>query len=65
MKTLLTLAVAALGFATSLAWAADGVAVLCACVRLASLGWRASIGLEDGLRDAYRWFVEHHAEVRR
>lgn len=38
MKTLLTLAVAALGFATSLAWAADGAAVLCACVRLASLG---------------------------
>lgn len=33
--------------------------------RLASLGWRASIGLEDGLRDAYRWFVEHHAEIRR
>lgn len=38
MKTLLTLAVAALGFATSLAWAEDGAAVLCACVRLASLG---------------------------
>lgn len=33
--------------------------------RLAALGWRATIGLEDGLRDAYRWFVEHHAEARR
>jgi len=32
--------------------------------RLAALGWRASIGLEDGLRDAYRWFLEHHAEAR-
>jgi GDP-L-fucose synthase len=32
--------------------------------RLKSLGWKASIGLEDGLRDAYRWFVEHHAEAR-
>jgi GDP-L-fucose synthase len=32
--------------------------------RLASLGWRAGIGLEDGLRDAYRWFLEHHAEAR-
>jgi len=32
--------------------------------RLKSLGWQASIGLEDGLRDAYRWFVEHHAEAR-
>jgi GDP-L-fucose synthase len=33
--------------------------------RLAALGWRASIGLEDGLRDAYRWYLEHHAEARR
>jgi GDP-L-fucose synthase len=29
--------------------------------RLAALGWKASIGLEDGLRDAYRWFVENRA----
>jgi GDP-L-fucose synthase len=33
--------------------------------RLAALGWRAGIELEDGLRDAYRWFVEHHADARR
>jgi GDP-L-fucose synthase len=33
--------------------------------RLAALGWRARIGLEEGLRSAYRWFVEHHAEARR
>lgn len=32
--------------------------------RLAALGWRAGIGLEDGLRDAYRWFLEHHAVAR-
>ncbi len=32
--------------------------------RLAALGWRASIGLEDGLRDAYRWFLQHRAETR-
>jgi GDP-L-fucose synthase len=32
--------------------------------RLAALGWQAKIGLEEGLRDAYRWFVEHHAEAR-
>ncbi len=32
--------------------------------RLKALGWQATIGLEDGLRDAYRWFVEHHAEAR-
>ena len=32
--------------------------------RLAALGWRASIPLEAGLRDAYRWFLEHHAEAR-
>jgi GDP-L-fucose synthase len=27
--------------------------------RLAALGWKASIGLEEGLRDAYRWFIEN------
>lgn len=32
--------------------------------RLKSLGWEATIGLEDGLRDAYRWFVEHQDQVR-
>jgi len=37
MKTLLTLAVAALGFAANLAWAADPTPVLCACIRLSSL----------------------------
>ncbi len=33
--------------------------------RLGSLGWRASISLEDGLRQTYRWYLEHHAEARR
>lgn len=32
--------------------------------RLTALGWRASIGLEDGLRDAYRWFVDHQENFR-
>lgn len=32
--------------------------------RLTELGWRATIGLEEGLADAFRWFVEHHAEAR-
>ena len=32
--------------------------------RLAALGWRASISLEDGLRDAYGWFVENQARYR-
>ncbi|WP_150305034.1 GDP-L-fucose synthase [Pseudomonas saliphila] len=32
--------------------------------RLAALGWSAQIGLEDGLRDAYSWFVEHMDEAR-
>lgn len=27
--------------------------------RLASLGWKFSIRLEEGLRDAYRWFLEN------
>ena len=32
--------------------------------RLATLGWRASIGLEDGLRDAYRWFLNNQKTFR-
>ncbi len=32
--------------------------------RLGNLGWKASIGLEDGLRDAYRWFVENQDRFR-
>ncbi|WP_374240799.1 GDP-L-fucose synthase family protein [Zoogloea sp.] len=32
--------------------------------RLKALGWMSSIGLEDGLRDAYRWFVESQEEAR-
>ena len=33
--------------------------------RLAKLGWTASIDLETGLRDAYRWFVDNEKDVRR
>lgn len=32
--------------------------------RLKSLGWQASIGLEEGLRDAYAWFVQNQADFR-
>lgn len=32
--------------------------------RLKALGWQASIGLEEGLRDAYRWFVENQDQAR-
>lgn len=32
--------------------------------RLASLGWKASIGLEDGLRDAYQWFLANQDAFR-
>jgi GDP-L-fucose synthase len=33
--------------------------------RLACLGWRARIGLEEGLAQTYRWFVQHQAQARR
>jgi len=33
--------------------------------RLRALGWQAGIGLEEGLRDAYGWFLRHQAEARR
>ena len=32
--------------------------------RLAGLGWSATIDLEQGLRDAYAWFVENQARYR-
>jgi GDP-L-fucose synthase len=32
--------------------------------RLKALGWAASIGLEEGLRDAYAWYQEHNDRRR-
>jgi GDP-L-fucose synthase len=32
--------------------------------RLAALGWRASIGLEDGLRETYAWYLAHREAAR-
>jgi len=32
--------------------------------RLTSLGWTARISLEDGLRDAYQWFVDNQQHAR-
>ncbi|HEX6828422.1 MAG TPA: GDP-L-fucose synthase [Burkholderiales bacterium] len=32
--------------------------------RLRALGWQAGIGLEDGLRNAYQWFVENRERFR-
>jgi GDP-L-fucose synthase len=33
--------------------------------RLRALGWQATIGLEEGLSDAYQWFVGHWLEARK
>ncbi|MNZ89710.1 GDP-L-fucose synthase [compost metagenome] len=32
--------------------------------RLKALGWQAGIGLEDGLRDAYHWYVDNVEQAR-
>jgi GDP-L-fucose synthase len=32
--------------------------------RLRALGWQAGIGLEEGLRDAYAWFLKNQATAR-
>ncbi|MFJ3157734.1 GDP-L-fucose synthase family protein [Pseudomonas protegens] len=32
--------------------------------KLERMGWQAKIGLEDGLRDTYRWFVENEKSLR-
>jgi nucleoside-diphosphate-sugar epimerase len=33
--------------------------------RLAGLGWRARISLEEGVADTYRWYVANEASIRR
>jgi len=33
--------------------------------RLASMGWKAETGVEEGFRQAYRWYVENIDQVRR
>ncbi|MBA2077451.1 GDP-L-fucose synthase [Rhodanobacter sp. PCA2] len=33
--------------------------------RLTSLGWKAEVGLEEGLRDAYGWFLANQGEFRK
>jgi GDP-L-fucose synthase len=33
--------------------------------KLKSLGWQPQIGLKDGLRDAYQWYVDHIESARR
>lgn len=33
--------------------------------RLEALGWKSRIGLEEGLQDAYRWFVDNFEDAKR
>lgn len=32
--------------------------------RINDLGWRATIGLEEGIRRTYQWYLEHHSDCR-
>lgn len=32
--------------------------------RLADMGWRASIGLEDGIAETYQWFLDNQKDLR-
>lgn len=32
--------------------------------RLSAMGWRAKIGLRDGIEATYRWYLENHAQTR-
>jgi GDP-L-fucose synthase len=32
--------------------------------RLTAMGWRAQIGLDEGLRATYQWYLEHQGELR-
>lgn len=33
--------------------------------RLGAMGWKAKISLEEGVQQTYRWFLDHHADLRR
>jgi GDP-L-fucose synthase len=33
--------------------------------RLNGIGWHASIGLEEGIRNTYAWFLQHQADFRK
>ncbi len=33
--------------------------------RIEALGWRPRIGLDEGLRRTYQWFLDHHQDLRR
>jgi len=32
--------------------------------RLSNMGWRARIGLEEGIMDTYLWFLDHQNDFR-
>lgn len=32
--------------------------------RLTNMGWTASVNLDQGIRDTYRWFLENHEGMR-
>ena len=32
--------------------------------RLTNMGWRARMSLEDGIEDAYRWYLENVGDAR-
>ncbi|NML92250.1 GDP-L-fucose synthase [Novosphingobium olei] len=32
--------------------------------RLEAMGWKARISLEEGVEQTYRWFLQHHADLR-
>jgi GDP-L-fucose synthase len=58
----------AVGYKGALAWDAtkpDGTPrKLLEISRLQRLGWRARIGLQEGIAGTYRWFLDHRAEAR-
>jgi len=31
--------------------------------RIHAIGWRHKIGLEDGIRETYQWYLEHCSET--
>jgi GDP-L-fucose synthase len=69
IRELAELVAAVVGFSGEIAWDTskpDGTPrKLLDVSRLTELGWKAEIGLEEGIRRTYGWFLDNVEDIRR